>query len=338
MGKRKRDSSSDGSEADKKKKKKAKKEDKKKDKKKAKKEKKKSKKKEKKAKSSSSSESGSASEAAQQQPHSDEEQPPEADDAPSPKVVSVVSMWKAPTELAPVEEGILRFEYSADEVGPLGVRLSGGNPPMVLAVNPGTFAEKKGIPMNHEVHAINGFMLVPDNQEKVMQCLKARPVVIDLRPLGWKPQAMIKNMEERREREEAVAQGRREVEERRRQQVEIEKVERGQREAAERAEQRERQAREEEEAMALAREARRLRKVQEEEWTAQLNAEPEEWRRAAKQVMDAAYGTAIQVSGRRGLPLRLVTRRKDVSWIWAGELQALIGGQVPEAFSEWTEC
>lgn len=335
MGKRKKSSNSDSSEEDKKKKNKSKKEDKKKDKKKPKKEKKQSKKKDKKAKSSSSSKS-SDREVAKQKPLSDEEQSPTVDGPPSPKA-PVVSMWKAPTELLPVEVGILRFEYSADEVGPLGVKLSGGNPPMVLSVNPGTFAEKKNIPVNHEVHAINGFALTKENTEKVMQCLKARPVVLDLRPVGWKPQALVKDIEERRMREEVVAQGRRQFEESRRQHVEKEKVEREEREAAERAEQEEQDKVEREAMQVLAREARRLRKAEEDEWNEQINVEPEPWRRAAKQIMDAAYGTAIQeIQGRKGLPLRLVTRRKDVSWIWAGVLQPLIGGSVPEAFSEWT--
>ena len=51
--------------------------------------------------------------------------------------------------LPPVEEGILRFHFVADEA-PLGLRFSGGSPPMILSVAPQSFSEKKGIPANHE--------------------------------------------------------------------------------------------------------------------------------------------------------------------------------------------
>lgn len=46
--------------------------------------------------------------------------------------------------------------------------------------------------------------------------------------------------------------------------------------------------------------------------------------------MEADYGTEISLSDRRGLPLRLLTRRKEVAWIWNGEVQELIGGGAPD--------
>merc|ERR1711953_138843 len=90
-------------------------------------------------------------------------------------------------QLAPPEEGIQRFEFSADEDGPLGLRFSGGFPPMILEVKEGTFAKQKGMPQGFEVHAINGLELVQKNREKVMGGLKSRPVVLDVRPVGWMP-------------------------------------------------------------------------------------------------------------------------------------------------------
>ena len=46
-----------------------------------------------------------------------------------------------------------------------------------------------------QVHAINGLALLPQNQQRVMQFLKGRPLVLDVRPLGWKPLEQLVDLE-----------------------------------------------------------------------------------------------------------------------------------------------
>ena len=309
MGKKRKDSD------DEKKKKKKDKDKKKKDK------KKKDKKKNKKAKKSSSDSSDSSS----------EEVPLEAK-------AKVEEVLKPPAEaepvnldsLPPVEEGILRFQFSTEEQGPLGLRFSGGSPPMILSVAADSFAKKKGIPQNHEVHAINGLALLPQNQQRVMQFLKGRPLVLDVRPLGWKPPEKLKELKRKQAQEEAERQAKMAVEKKRREQVAKEAAEEAQRQAAERAIREEKERIEREEMMQRAREAHKEQREKEEEFRKALESDAPELRKAAHEIMEADYGSEIKVEGRRGLPLRLLTRRKEVAWIWAGEAQELIGGGAPD--------
>lgn len=335
MGK-KRKNESDSSEEDVKKKKKDKKKgkDKKKEKSK-KKEKKKDKKKDKKKQESSSSSDSSGGEEAieEKQVEAEKEvvkvdlQPPKEDYSPPVNL----------DELAPPEEGIRRFMYTTEEAGPLGLRFSGGFPPLILAVTPESFSGKKGVPANFEVHAINGFPLVPQNRDSVMSSLKARPVVLDVRPQGWKPKEKVRELEKRREREEAERLARVQMEEHRREQVAREAAEEAERVAAEKAIKEEEDRREREDLERRAKEVLIQRRAREEEFRKAVEAEPEDLRRAAQELLEAEYGSSVNVKGRRGLPLRLMTRRKDVAWCWAGEAQELIGGGMPDAGDEWTQ-
>ncbi|CAJ1327814.1 unnamed protein product [Effrenium voratum] len=303
MGKKNKDSDSD--------KKKKKKKDKKKDKK-----KKEKKDKKKKAKSSSSS-SSSAGEAAVGLPV----EPNAAAAAPE---LNVVNMDALPA----LEEGILRFEFSSQEQGPLGLRFSGGSPPMILHVAPGSFADKKSIPTNHEVHAINGLALLPQNQQRVMQSLKGRPVVLDVRPLGWKPPEKLKELKRKHAQEEAERQAKMAVEKKRREQEAKKAAEEAERQAAERAVREEKERQEREEMLARAREVHKEQREKEEEFRKALNSDPVELRKAADDLMEAEYGSGVKEGVR--LPLRLLTRRKEVAWIWAGEVMELIGGGAPD--------
>lgn len=232
--------------------------------------------------------------------------------------------------LPPLEEGILRFEFTLEEKGALGVRFSGGSPPMILSVAPDSFASKKGIPVNYEVHAINGLALVQQNQQRVMHFLKSRPVVLDVRPLGWKPPEKMKELKRRQQQEEAEQKAKMAVEKKRREQVAKEAAEEAQRLAEEKAIREEKERIEREEMLARAREAHKEQREKEEEFRKALNSDPADLRKAAEDIMEADYGTEIKVEGRRGLPLRLLTRRKEVAWIWAGEVQELIGGGAPD--------
>jgi len=229
-------------------------------------------------------------------------------------------------DLPPPEEGILRFEFTADEVGPLGLRFSAGYPPLILEVHADTFAGRKGVPSNFEVHAINGLALVPLNRDVVMNSLKARPVTLDVRPQGWKPREKLREIERKRQLEEAEKQVRIQEEEKRRVQVARDAAEQAEREAQERAERQEEKRRVREEREKQAREARQQQKLREEEFERILANDPESLRAAAQGLMEADYGTDVKIEGRRGLPLRLLTRRKEVAWLWAGEVQELIGG------------
>lgn len=232
--------------------------------------------------------------------------------------------------MPPVEEGILRFEFSIEEVGPLGLRFSGGSPPMILSVAPDSFAKKKAIPANHEVRAINGLALLPQNQQRVMQFLKGRPLVLDVRPVGWKPPEKVKELKRKQAAEEAERQAKMAVEKKRREQVAKEQAEEAQRQAVERQVREEKERIEREEMLARARELHKEQREKEEEFRKALNSEPPELRKAAEDIMEADYGTEIKLQDRVGLPLRLLTRRKEVAWIWAGEVQELIGGGAPD--------
>merc|ERR1739848_691578 len=68
------------------------------------------------------------------------------------------------SKLLPPEEGIKRFEFTVEDTGPLGVRFSGGFPPLILEVKSGTPAHAKGVTPTLEVHAVNGMPLVTNNQ------------------------------------------------------------------------------------------------------------------------------------------------------------------------------
>mmetsp|Transcript_107629 Transcript_107629/g.278638 ORF Transcript_107629/g.278638 Transcript_107629/m.278638 type:complete len:171 (+) Transcript_107629:410-922(+) len=163
-----------------------------------------------------------------------------------------------------------------------------------------------------------------------MSGLKMRPVALDVRPQGWKPREKVKELERKREREEAERQARVEKEEKRREQVAQEVAEQAEREAAERAVREAQERQERAELERRAREAKAKQKAKEEEFEKALTADPPELRKAANDLMEANYGSAVKLKGRRGLPLRLLTRRKEVAWLWAGEPQELIGGGVQD--------
>jgi len=298
--------------------------------------KKKDKKSKKKASSSSSSSDGSGSSASaptvkkQKKDDAGEEEivllPPPA----APKVNL--------DSLPPPEEGIQRFIFTEAEVGPLGLRFSGGFPPMILSLIDDSFAAKKKIPVNFEVHAINGNGLIPQNIDVVMSGLKMRPVALDVRPLGWKPKEKVKELERIRERQEAERQAIQAQEEIRRAQVAQESAERNEREASERAE---KEAVDKAEAavfMQRAREQRAATKEKEQAFEVALSSDPKELRKAAEELMQADYGSSVKVEGRRGLPLRLLSRRKEVAWMWYAEAQELIGGGVQDdPVDSWSE-
>lgn len=240
--------------------------------------------------------------------------------------------------LSPPEDGIKRFIFQADEVGPLGLRFSGGFPPMILAVLPDTFASKKKMLENWEVHAINGHAVVPQNNELVMLGLKSRPVALDVRPIGWKPPEKLKELERKREREEAERQVVMQKEELRRQQVAADKADLELRQAAEKSERDQQDAAERKVFEVRAREKVAKMRAVREEFERGILEDPEDFRKAAEELMQAEYGAHIKISDRRGVPLRLLSRRKDVAWIWYGEPQELIGGGVQgEPGDTWSE-
>lgn len=238
--------------------------------------------------------------------------------------------------LPPPEEGIMRFEFSAEEKGPLGLSFSGGFPPLILAVLPGSHASTKGMPAMHEVHAINGLALVQQNGAAVMKGLKSRPVTVDVRPQGWRPMAKIKELERQREREDAEKRLVLEEESKRREQVSQEQRERDEREFAAKLERQERERGEYAEAQLRAREALREQLEREDSWNRKLNMEPVPFRKAADELMAAEYGSSVNMEGGKRLPLRLLTRRKEVAWLWAGEVQELIGGGIPDGVDSWS--
>jgi len=243
-------------------------------------------------------------------------------------------------ELAPPEDGIQRFEYLADETGPLGVRFSGGFPPLILAVLPDSHAARKSIPVNFEVHAVNGNPLVPQNLEVVMAGLKARPVILDVRPTGWKPTEIAKEIALKKRKDENELRAIMEIEEKRRDQVTEDKAEQNRQDAEL---QKERQAQEKianDKLLKRAREQAAEKRGKEEEWEKVLNQDSPALRKAAADIMAAPYGgPAIKIEGMEGakLPLRLLTRRKEVAWFWAGEIQELIGGGSIDPKDSWLE-
>jgi len=289
--------------------------------------KKKEKKKKDKKKSKKTKKSSSSSDSSSDDPEPKQGKPEEVQKPPQAELEAPVNLDSLP----PIEEGILRFQFTTEEQGPLGLRFSGGSPPMILSVAPDSFAKKKGIPENHEVHAINGLALLPQNQQRVMQFLKGRPLVLDVRPLGWKPPEKVKELKRKQEQEEAERKAKMAVEKKRREQVAKEAAEEAQRQAAEKAAREEKERQEREEMLARAREVHKEQREKEEEFRKALNSEAPELRKAAEDIMEAEYGSEIPpIEGHKGLPLRLLTRRKEVAWIWAGEVQELIGGGAPD--------
>jgi len=235
------------------------------------------------------------------------------------------------------EEGIKRFIFQESET-PLGVRFSAGFPPLILNLTPDGFSAKKGVPPNSEVHAVNGHALVPQNVDVVMAGLKKRPVALDVRPQGWKPKAVVKELERQRERAEAEKEAIARRELARREQLEKEAAERAEQERAERQVREAKEREEREILLAKAKEQRAIMKAKKEEFMRILNDDPEEERDAATNLMEAEYGSKVKLQGRRGIPLRLMTRRKEVAWIWLGEAQELIGGGVQDPPEDtWSE-
>merc|ERR1719323_804055 len=121
-----------------------------------------------------------------------------------------------------------------------------------------------------------------------------------------------------------------EMEERRREQVAKEQAEQAEKEAAEEAERKNQERLEREKLEKRAREQLAERKAREAEFEKILAQDPADLRKAAADLMDAPYGTAVKLEGTcqegKGLPLRLLTRRKEVAWHWAGEIMELFGG------------
>lgn len=235
--------------------------------------------------------------------------------------------------LAPPEEGILRFEFTAEEQGPLGVRFGSGFPPLILTVTKESFAGQKGVPAAHEVHAINGLALIPQNMQVVMPCLKARPVTLDIRPQGWKPPEIAREIARKQAAEKAELDARKMVELQRRDQVAYDKKVQQEKDAADKAEKDAKDAVLREKAIGLAKEARAANRAKAEEFRALLEADPEDLRNAAHALMEAQYGSSVKDS--KCVPLRLFTRRKEVAWIWMGEQMELIGGGINEDDDSW---
>eukprot|EP00811_Abedinium_folium_P027419 NODE_4158_length_1928_cov_7.997779.p1 GENE.NODE_4158_length_1928_cov_7.997779~~NODE_4158_length_1928_cov_7.997779.p1 ORF type:complete len:343 (-),score=153.02 NODE_4158_length_1928_cov_7.997779:824-1852(-) len=255
------------------------------------------------------------------------------------KAATVKTVPVQEVELPPLEEGIQRFHFSVEEEGSLGVRFSGGFPPLVLNVNPDSHASKKGMPINVEVHAINGLPLVLQNRDTVMHCLKLRPVVLDVRPQGWKPKEKVKEIERKRAAEEAEKGALIEMEAMRRDQVARDAAELAEREAVERASHIEKQSARRREKLEHAREARVKQVAAQEAFFEVINAEPQMLRDVAADLMEADFGSSVRFpkgSDRRGLPLRMLTRRQEVAWIWGSELQPIIGGGAPDSNDVWS--
>merc|ERR1712226_1456528 len=88
----------------------------------------------------------------------------------------------------------------------------------IVGIAPGSYAADKKVPVNFEVHAINGLALVKNNMGIVMCSLKSRPVTLDVRPIGWKPKEKLLEMERKRALDDAEMQQRVQLEEARREQ------------------------------------------------------------------------------------------------------------------------
>merc|ERR1712060_732920 len=127
------------------------------------------------------------------------------------------------------------------------------------------------------------------------------------------------------------------MEEGRRDQVAKEAAEQAEKDALEKAERNAIAKAEKAERVKKARESQAAARAVEQEFIQQLNVDPEPLRREAEALMDANYGTYVKSEniGRRGLPWRLMTRRKEVAWLWAGVLQEIIGGGVPDGASSF---
>jgi len=249
------------------------------------------------------------------------------------ELIPIVLPPKHSIDLAPPEEGILRFEFTAEEQGPLGVRFGSGFPPLILSVTADSLAGKKGVPAAHEVHAINGLALIPQNKEVVLPCLKARPVTFDVRPQGWKPPEKARAIARIKAMEEAEKGARMEVEIHRREQVATEKKEQQERDAADKVVKDAQQAELREQAIKVAKEARAQSRAKVEDFRALIEQDPEELRNAANALMEASYGSSIGNS--KALPLRFFTRRSEVAWHWMGNVMELIGGGVNEDEDSW---
>lgn len=78
------------------------------------------------------------------------------------------------------EKGVVRYTFR-DE-GSLGIRLSRDVPPWILEVRDGTLSAKKAprVPVGGVVLAVNGFELKEKDDKIVAECLKRRPVIIDV--------------------------------------------------------------------------------------------------------------------------------------------------------------
>merc|ERR1712228_989798 len=98
--------------------------------------------------------------------------------------------------------------------------------------------------------------------------------------------------------------------------------------AIEKAEREEREKAEKEVRQKKARELLEKQRAKEQEFERALSSDPKELRKLASDVMEGDYGNNL-LQGKR-LPLRLFTRRKEVAWLWAGEVMELIGGGVPD--------
>eukprot|EP00929_Paragymnodinium_shiwhaense_P019612 TRINITY_DN13315_c0_g1_i2.p1 TRINITY_DN13315_c0_g1~~TRINITY_DN13315_c0_g1_i2.p1 ORF type:complete len:290 (+),score=146.12 TRINITY_DN13315_c0_g1_i2:131-1000(+) len=186
-----------------------------------------------------------------------------------------------------------------------------------------------------EVHAINGLELVQRNVEKVMSCLKQRPVTLDLRPLGWKPKAIRQEQDRLKAMQEAERQKMVALESQRRDKVAADAKEEAERLAKEAAERKEREDKERAELLKKAKEARAKERAKEEEFEKQLAKDPAEQRKLANDVMSGDYGNDV-LKGKM-LPLRLFTRRKEVAWIWGNEEMELIGGGVQDPGDSFSE-
>lgn len=180
---------------------------------------------------------------------------------------------------------------------------------MILSVTPDSFASTKGVPASFEVHAINGLELVQRNRDRVMNGLKLRPLVLDVRPSGWKPKAITKELEKKKfeeqvEREKLIA-----IEEQRRGMVLEGQKEEAERKAKEEAERKEREELERKALQKRAREVQARVQAREKDFDKELAADSADLRKLASELMEAEYGKNIL--GDRRLPLRLLTRRKE---------------------------
>merc|ERR1711879_44880 len=109
------------------------------------------------------------------------------------------------------------------------------------------------------------------------------------------------------------------VEKKRREQVVKEQTEEAQKIVEQRASKEEKEKIEQEEMLVRAKGLHKEQQEKEEEFCKALKNELPELRKAAEDLMEADYGTSVAAldGKRKGLPLRLLTRRKEIAWIWA---------------------